>query len=578
MIENLFSSKILFKILNILFRNENKNLNTSEIIKAAGKNQANVHRELEKLVAEKIIIKEKNVGNNFFQVNKNYSYFNPLKELFSLKESFSRKYFLLNEEGGACLLSLNYFFRGFSGDYAVQRGLIKKPTNIISHFNNNYAKFYFEKGVFEENVNYCFKKLLSSSPFVSKIIYPETIALGESALDIFRGLRKNNFRLSQEEGVNIINQADDIITKQIGLNSIATFDFKDQIFSNYLKNYLFKKDKDKKFKINFLLEKLLAPVNLTFTQLLRQELLVLAIARKEGQKDYNTKLDRIWEDWKWLNYGYRGPVLAREYFQNILDELTSKPLAELRKEIKELKNNAKLVKQEKEKIYNSLGIDKKHQNFIESLSLLSCLKIYRKDTAFLLIYLTHEVLNKFNKGLKMDNLLYLTLEEAKEMIRGKLVVDKKELVERERNCVQLAKEEVVLTGDEAKIILEQSVEEDTFEKRGQGLKLLEGMTACLGKTGDWIYGKAKIVNTKEEIGKMEEGDILISVATTPDILPAMKKAAAIITDHGGITCHAAIVSRELNIPCLIATKYATKVFQDGDRIIVCPRHGYVKFQ
>jgi pyruvate,water dikinase len=77
---------------------------------------------------------------------------------------------------------------------------------------------------------------------------------------------------------------------------------------------------------------------------------------------------------------------------------------------------------------------------------------------------------------------------------------------------------------------------------------------------------------------MKDGDILVSVATTPDILPAMKKAAAIVTDHGGITCHAAIVSRELNIPCLIATKYATKVFKDGDSVVVCPRHRYIKFK
>ena len=59
---------------------------------------------------------------------------------------------------------------------------------------------------------------------------------------------------------------------------------------------------------------------------------------------------------------------------------------------------------------------------------------------------------------------------------------------------------------------------------------------------------------------------------------AMKKAGAIVTDHGGITSHAAIVSRELNIPCLIGTRYATKLFKDGDKVIVCPRHGYIKFQ
>jgi pyruvate,water dikinase len=104
------------------------------------------------------------------------------------------------------------------------------------------------------------------------------------------------------------------------------------------------------------------------------------------------------------------------------------------------------------------------------------------------------------------------------------------------------------------------------------------MTACLGKTGDWVYGTVRIVNTPADMKNMTKGDILVSAATTPDILPAMKLAGAIVTDQGGITCHAAIVSRELNLPCLIGTKYATKIFKDGDKVIVCPRHAYIKFQ
>ena len=76
--------------------------------------------------------------------------------------------------------------------------------------------------------------------------------------------------------------------------------------------------------------------------------------------------------------------------------------------------------------------------------------------------------------------------------------------------------------------------------------------------------------------KMNQGDILVSAATNPNLMPAIRQAAAIITDEGGLTCHAAIVSRELEIPCLVGTKIATKVLKDGDKVEVDAERGVVK--
>ena len=99
-----------------------------------------------------------------------------------------------------------------------------------------------------------------------------------------------------------------------------------------------------------------------------------------------------------------------------------------------------------------------------------------------------------------------------------------------------------------------------------------GQTACTGKA----VGAAKIINTVKDLSKMKEGDILISQMTNPDLVPAMKISAAIITDMGGITCHAAIVSRELKKPCIIGTKIATKVLKDGMTVEVDANLGMVK--
>ncbi|MCH7492711.1 phosphoenolpyruvate synthase, partial [Patescibacteria group bacterium] len=95
---------------------------------------------------------------------------------------------------------------------------------------------------------------------------------------------------------------------------------------------------------------------------------------------------------------------------------------------------------------------------------------------------------------------------------------------------------------------------------------------CVGKAS----GTVKLIIRPTDMLKMKKGDILVSIATDPDIVPAMKKAAAIVTEQGGVTSHAAIVARELNIPCVIGTKIATKVLKDGDRVEVDATKGIVK--
>ena len=72
---------------------------------------------------------------------------------------------------------------------------------------------------------------------------------------------------------------------------------------------------------------------------------------------------------------------------------------------------------------------------------------------------------------------------------------------------------------------------------------------------------------------MPEGAILVAGQTRPSLMPAIRKAGAIITDEGGITSHAAIVSRELKIPCVIGTEFATKIFKTGDLVKVDAQKG-----
>lgn len=105
----------------------------------------------------------------------------------------------------------------------------------------------------------------------------------------------------------------------------------------------------------------------------------------------------------------------------------------------------------------------------------------------------------------------------------------------------------------------------------QGKIILKGETASPG-----VYsGAVKIVGDISELSKIQKGDVMVTAMTTPDMVPAMQRAGAIVTDEGGITCHAAIVSREMGIPCIVGTENATAILKDGEIITVHASRGVV---
>ncbi|MDD5340575.1 MAG: phosphoenolpyruvate synthase [Candidatus ainarchaeum sp.] len=111
--------------------------------------------------------------------------------------------------------------------------------------------------------------------------------------------------------------------------------------------------------------------------------------------------------------------------------------------------------------------------------------------------------------------------------------------------------------------------------QGQGVGQAKAILRGLGASPGIGMGKVKLVKTSKEIKNMERGDILVTEMTTPDFVPGMKKAAAIITDTGGMTSHAAIVSRELGVPCVVGTGNATAILKDGMDVSVDGSHGII---
>jgi pyruvate,water dikinase len=173
-------------------------------------------------------------------------------------------------------------------------------------------------------------------------------------------------------------------------------------------------------------------------------------------------------------------------------------------------------------------------------------------------------------SLETDEVKFLKPEEVKEALLRKKQILFKTIKNRLMATVFLFSKgkAVVFDGKKALLFISKVSKKEDYENLGE----IKGFIAYPGK----VKGKVVIVNEKSDIHKMNEGDVLLSRMTTPQLMPAIYEAKGIITDEGGITCHAAIVAREMKKPCIIGTKIATRVLKDGDEVEVDANIGVVK--
>ncbi len=186
------------------------------------------------------------------------------------------------------------------------------------------------------------------------------------------------------------------------------------------------------------------------------------------------------------------------------------------------------------------------------------------------------IARQYNVALK--DLCWCSISEVQNIIRGGKIPYVK--IGERRKCFVLEKDK---TG---KLILLQGINAIRYAKKFISqttvTDVIKGVVAY--RTQHKIRGKVVIINSDyfhkkkvmQKMMNMNKGDVLVSSTTAPDLMIALKKAAAIITDVGGRLSHAAIVSRELKIPCVIGTKIATQVLKDGDMVEVDSINGTVR--
>ncbi|HLD76297.1 MAG TPA: PEP-utilizing enzyme [Candidatus Norongarragalinales archaeon] len=269
----------------------------------------------------------------------------------------------------------------------------------------------------------------------------------------------------------------------------------------------------------------------------------------------------------WVSYGYVGPALPVDHFFDNVKKLSKDSDLALRLERTE--NEEKDIREKHQNLEAFFGFDE----FGKRLFLLARTFMFQKEFRKQVLYRSFFAMERFRKELSRRGKIplnlagYLLPEEIPDAIRGKMSVS--ELSARKKLCVDLAFERSFLVAHEAKKFT------GNLDKPFEAMDVKEFTGQC-AYAAPPVRGKARLVFTAHDLEKLSLGDILVSPATSPVMVLGMKIAGAIVTDQGGLTCHAAIVSRELKKPCVIGTKNATRSLKDGDLIEVDSMKGTVR--
>lgn len=348
----------------------------------------------------------------------------------------------------------------------------------------------------------------------------------------------------------------------------------DEILADKIKVFLKTINRGKEFTKIFPV--LTAPTRQSFINKAEISLLKVALLSLQHSQEYHSALMKHQQQYFWSKNNYvHNNMLTVEHFErevnHILEEYKTAHI--VKEEIKKIESIPQKNKSAKELLIKDLKLSDEITTLLTISDDFTYWQDERKKATYLYIHYGCVLLEEIGKriNISLHELKYMTSTELLLLLEGKITISGKELQQRIKNCVYYwNKDEFECIIDKGEI--EQLKKIIQKKEDYSMIKELKGLCASSGKA----KGKVKIITSATECGKVEKGDILVAVMTRPDYITGMKKAAAIVTNEGGVTCHAAIVSRELNIPCIIGTKIATEVLKEGMVVEVDANIGVVR--
>lgn len=432
-------------------------------------------------------------------------------------------------------------------------------TSFLGFFCKEYGKFCYRKKDLDRIGKIVKNNISKDKGYLARVKRNYNKIMRKDKL-LFNKIEKTDLKLLDDEKLfKLCIDAMYAFSDTVGISHIIEpFTL---TTAHEMRDMLYKQIKDKS-KLNSYFNLLTTPKEKSFFNDVKDDLIRIKKEKENAERDRLIKehIKRFF--WIRNNYSGKQPYTKEEVEEELksVSEKEHVNFANIKKErarlIKKLRLSKELVEYFKITEFFGHFQDERKANILKGIeyadrTFTALCRRFKRDPVLMRYFLFYELsLEKF----KSDNTKML-----KERREGTIFVMYKK-------------------GKEVDYSLETGKKykeyRNAFEKEIKKKRIgdLRGNAASLGTA----IGVVRVCKNINSIKSFKKGEILVASMTRPEYVPAMKKAAAVITDEGGITCHAAIISRELGIPCIIGTKIATNVLKDGMVVEVRANHGLIK--
>lgn len=484
------------------------------------------------------------------------------------------------EEGLACF----HVVSNWNTCHLGTKNIYKKTfySTCIFSIKDSYA---FEWSIVDESrdtFNWILKKYSENSRYILEK-YKEFKKVSKKIEDIFNYIHKNDISsLSNENLFSLYSELYNLSKEQYEYSIIT--DSADTLTEKDYSMFLGKLKKNNLMKI---VEKLSSSEYLSLVEREKLDLLNMAkyfLKYKKFDRKYaynNSKFKEHVDKYFWIQNSFlEAKYLDNKYFFNLLKKsINSKNLSEVKKDIRDLENKKHILNNVFRFIYKKYKLSQKSKKFFSLIRLFSIMQDERKEniqrSVFCIDKFFDFISNRFS--IEKDNLNYYLMSDIKDLLKNNRKLNKKEIKKR-KNALFFSyiKNNKIKTetfyGEDGDLIRGLFLK---FKLKNNTTENLKGFVASIGGGQKTIEGRVRIVYLPGK-DKFLKDEILVTGMTRPEFVPIMKNAKAIVTNEGGITCHAAIISRELKIPCIIGTKVSTEVLKNGDYVQLDLVNGGIK--
>ena len=441
--------------------------------------------------------------------------------------------------------------------------------NQLNYFDGEKTEYWVSKKDWKAYRD-GLQKLIRNSKWIATLPWEAERFLEDQLARFTKEFPPNLKSLSNEELLALQQK----VAKEVGWTNSRTWIIylSNDIIAEAVREELLKRISDQKRVAEYVLS-FSTPLEMNNAMHEHVELLALASERKRlSEKEFERRLRRHAKKFEYIPmFGFDHTPYTLAHFKSELRSL-SDPETELRGLRREMTGRKEKFAKELDALH--LREDEELYALIQLLKHTVFVRDYRdtlRQQMYLLDRYMYEEIGKRIGGLTAEEVTNLTNEEICDGLNNRRT-EKMYATAKARMqgflVIQHEGEISVYTGKEAeekaRIELPKAAVENATELRG-----------VVGSRGKAV-GPARIILTNKDLGKIKEGDIMVTVVTRQDYVPAMRKCAAIVNDEGGVTNHAAIISREFKIPCIVGTKIGVKIFRDGDILEVDALSGIVR--